>query len=130
MTGRKRCYSLADCYAGSDDRKDDSASTHFKTHNFFMRCCNSCFACLVLIVSQPRVMTQCCPQSCGGKAWYLTELCGSPMGLMEKTKFRNAVSDAMAVPFLFLLSVHHAVSVEEPWPAGRAAWLMASILFG
>lgn len=62
MTGRKRCCSLAGYCAGSDDSKDDSAFIHFKTHNFSVRCCDSCFTYLALIVSQPRAMTQMSPE--------------------------------------------------------------------
>lgn len=64
------------------------------------------------------------------KASYLAELCGSSKWLMEKRKFRNAVRGAMAVSLLFLLSTHHSLSAKEPWPAGKAAWLTASFLFG
>jgi len=49
---------------------------------------------------------------------------------MEKRKFRNAARDATAVSLLFLPSTHHTLPAEEPWLVGRAAWFMASILFG
>lgn len=127
MTGGKRCYFLAGYYRGSDDSKEDSAFIHFKPHNFSMRCWNSCFAYLVLIMSQPRVITRFCLQNCRDKARYLNELCGSSTQLLEKRNFRNALKHAVVVSLLFLLSTHHALSAEEPWPAGR---LMAFILFG
>lgn len=109
MTGGKWCYSLAGCYAGSDDSKVYSAFIHFKPHSFSMRYCDLCFAYLALTLSWLTAV----PRAAEAKlaTW---AVCLSTW-LMEKRSCRDAVRDAKSVSLLFLLCLQRSRDQQGGW---------------